>query len=205
MKDPLHAPTQPVRRWTRLLVIGLVLTQACVRVSHQGPGSGGEERAPVDRACAQTLANARSLLDRDEVDAAHAVLAGLAARAPSCAEVWRWLAHASVRMDDHGSALLHLDRALALRPDDVWTHYARGVSQKELQRYEAAIESFSQALSRDPAHAKSRVHRAHARRLVGDRNAAREDLEAALTSGSLDPNDLAWVQSVLAELTAEPQ
>ena len=123
-------------------------------------------------------------------------------RAPRWAEARRQRAHCRVLLGDHAGVLEDLEVALALEPNDPWSHYARGVSLWATGNPGEAIESFTRALALDPKHFKSAQHRAHGHMMLGDYEQALADLELALRITPAGDPDVAWIQESLVQARA---
>ncbi|MDA1267263.1 MAG: hypothetical protein O2816_19450, partial [Planctomycetota bacterium] len=95
-------------------------------------------------------------------------------------EALRWAAHARTVLQEPDLALLHLDEAMTLDAADPWLHYARGTACNTMGAYQAALASYTRALELDPDHLRARQWRGETRRMLGDRDGARDDFEATL-------------------------
>jgi len=167
----------------RELALALALGLGCqagARDDAQAPG-------PEPRAVAATLLveQARRLLaDGDPHDAVEPLEQALvlwpdAARAER-STTRRLLVHLCARVGDPERGLALVDEELAESDGDAWLWYARGVALTDLGRHEEALDSFGEACSLDPTHAKARQWRGSVYLLLGRPLAALDELSAAL-------------------------
>jgi tetratricopeptide (TPR) repeat protein len=53
-------------------------------------------------------------------------------------------------MARYPEAIAAYDRALALRPDDFWSHYWQGDAGQQMQQWERALDCFNRAIDLEP-------------------------------------------------------
>lgn len=92
--------------------------------------------------------------------------------------------HATVatRLNDRGrydEALRHYEKAVAIAGEDVDTLTGMGIAYAGLNRLDDAGAAFDRVIEVMPDHALARLGRARVRRLLGDKEGARQDLDAA--------------------------
>lgn len=68
---------------------------------------------------------------------------------PDCAEAHRWLAAAYYDLGLTVDAVRHLDRVAELVPTDARPHRLKGLINKDLENYQAAVEAYGESLRRD--------------------------------------------------------
>ncbi len=104
--------------------------------------------------------------------------------APKSAPALRNLARAQFMALDLAAFAEALDRARALEPDSVATHYLSGLRHARLAEFEQAIPYFEEAVRLDPQTATLRFQLANAYQAVGRREEAVEQFRA---TAELDP------------------
>ncbi len=80
-----------------------------------------------------------------------------------------------------------LSAAIELRPGNTDLLIDRGLARADMHRYKAAVEDFSRAIALDNRLSEAFAFRASAYRYLDDLNAARADIERALT---IDPDNM---------------
>lgn len=131
-----------------------------------------------------------------------AVANGASTTAPfiALAELYRRWGYAKAASE---VALLGTARFSGTVSADVW--YVLGMSYADQRDHKLAIQSFTQALSADPAHAKSMFQRGQSRFVLKDKKAAKADFEEFLKVATGDASlDFARRQAntMLADLSA---
>jgi tetratricopeptide (TPR) repeat protein len=102
--------------------------------------------------------------------------------------------------DTEGKAVVHLGRAVALRPEIAEYHFRLGVVHLEAERFPEAAMSLVQARDREPDVARHYVPLALALSRTGDRKGALDALRAILTRAPV-PQDLEVARRVMLRLT----
>jgi len=90
----------------------------------------------------------------------------------------RGLSH--LELDHYNAAIVDFDKAIALEPDNDY-YNNRGLAWHGMDNYAKAIEDFNQAIQLDSQAPESHWHRALSLYNRGDYNAAKADLEQAVT------------------------
>jgi tetratricopeptide (TPR) repeat protein len=108
---------------------------------------------------------------------------------------FNWRGHCLNLLGMPADALKDYDRAIELEPGYAWSHYARGMANHNMGRYDAAIAGYTRAIELDPTMVKAWHWRGFTRKLVGDYAGSASDLEKGL---ELQPDD-PWALSELAK------
>lgn len=88
-----------------------------------------------------------------------------------------------VLLQDYETALVALNRAVALNPNDPEAIWKRGVARRFLKDLGGAMDDYTQALELDPASVGARANRASLQLMLGHWKEAEEDFTLALKQG----------------------
>lgn len=93
------------------------------------------------------------------------------------------------RVGRYPEALVALDKAISINPNDSFAHYNRGIVLLRLNRHHEAVAGLNRSLDLDPNNHDARYNRAMARLLLGDLRGGFADYEFRLvTSENKIPN-----------------
>jgi serine/threonine protein kinase/Flp pilus assembly protein TadD len=96
---------------------------------------------------------------------------------------WLLLGNCYAGLGQLAEAATHYDLGIALRPNEIWAYFNRGVLYLEHQQYREAQADFDQVLRRRPDLLSAKFNRARARYGLGDNAGALADLTDVLDTG----------------------
>lgn len=107
-------------------------------------------------------------------------------------EAYRLRGKAAFDSKDYQKTVEYCNKALALNPDQAWTHNERGAALSFLNKFDEAIKEYDTALRLNPKIPRAYRNRASAYYHKGDYNKAVEDCSAAI---KLDPTYITAYQT----------
>lgn len=135
---------------------------------------------PGDDLCVyRELARLHTLLG--EYDIAHGMWAAIAGQDPSH-ESHMGLAHTCMALRQHNSAVIALEKAIDMAPDDAYAHAQKGMAELNDERNEEAVAAFKKAISLDGGLADAHVGLAHALYRLGREAEAADELDRAVAA-----------------------
>lgn len=105
---------------------------------------------------------------------------------PNDAEAQNALGVVMLRAGNYASAKAHLDRAIALRPEQGEYYYNRANVLKEQKEFKAAIDDYTRAVAFIPDLAGAYINRGDVRFLLRETEGACQDLKKACELGECD-------------------
>ncbi len=143
--------------------------------------------AGTDAAAPEVLYNkALALYQMGLLDDAGSGIAAYARAHPDDAEAQNALGVVMLHQKDYASAKAHLDRAIALRPEQGNYYYNRANILKEQKQFREAVEDYGRAIAFTPDMAAAYVNRGDVRFLLRDTENACADLKKACDLGQCD-------------------
>lgn len=141
----------------------------------------------VEAASPEVLYNkALALYQMGLADDAGTALGTYAREHPDDAEGQNALGVVMLRAQNYASAKSHLDRAIALRPEQADYYYNRANVLREQKQYKAAIDDYTRAVAFMPDLAGAYINRGDVRFLLRETEAACLDLKKACELGECD-------------------
>ncbi len=166
-------------------------------------GSGHDAEAETLQALAESMpqpsARGRYLLlagaaDRGRWQAALPALQEMSRREPENYSWWLLLGNCYVGLGQPAEAAAYYDLGIALRPDEVWAYFNRGLLYLEQRQYRPAQADFDEVLRLRPGLLAALFNRALARQGLGDDQGALADLTDVLDTG-LAPTRVYFVRA----------
>lgn len=143
--------------------------------------------AGSDAAAPEVLYNkALALYQMGLLDDAGTGIEAYARAHPDDAEAQNALGVVMLRQKNYASAKAHLDRAIALRPEQGNYYYNRANILKEQKQFREAVEDYGRAIAFMPDMAAAYVNRGDVRFLLRDTENACADLKKACDLGQCD-------------------
>lgn len=127
------------------------------------------------------LNQARTALNRRQVDEAERALFGVLALASDCAEANRLMGVVAQMRGDHANAIRFLQQALSRNPNDAVTHMNLGTAQFEAGATDAGLASLRQACELAPGNASGWYNLGKALKLQVRYEEARDAFQQALS------------------------
>lgn len=141
----------------------------------------------ADAAAPEVLYNkALALYQMGLLDDAGTGIEAYARAHPDDAEAQNALGVVQLRQKNYASAKAHLDRAIALRPEQGNYYYNRANVLKEQKEFRAAVEDYGRAIAFMPDMAGAYINRGDVRFLLRETENACEDLKKACDLGQCD-------------------
>lgn len=142
---------------------------------------------PVDSDKPEALHNrAMALYHMGLVTEARQHLESAASKYPSDAETLNALGVIQLEQKQAETALHTFSKAIALQPENGVYHYNRGNAQRGIKRFPAAIADYNRAIAFEPEMVEAYINRGDIQFLLGNIEAACQDLEYACKRGQCD-------------------